>query len=930
MAGLRVELKELPSSTIRLIGSGQVITSVFSVVKELFENSVDASSTIIDIKLDDYGLERIEVCDNGIGVRTTDVSYMTKRHFTSKLSHMDDLLSLETYGFRGEALASLCAVSDVTVVTKTKDDEVSTAYTFDSEGNVISSKPSHLGTGTTVTARHLFKNLPVRKQYYKTSQRRKEDLRKIEDLLVAFSIIKPNLRLTLKHGSDVIFQKLHMPDCISTLDSVLGRHISKQLLFREQSLSDIQCSVFAFLPKPGTEVKTMSRASSDRTFVVINDRPVDVKEILRLLKRYYVNCHACESSRYPVCYISIKLPIPDVDVNIDPNKTTVFLRPMSEVCNTLEEILLQVYGPLDNVRPWHYSEATKNKMIETNNDSKFCSKTSMMDIDNNNEKLSRTVNDLINNGNGNRTSLNFGKELNSNCPQESEECSNLDVHTSIKRAVVTYSMEQENNEVDIQYEPQTDAIVDDLQSAKTHCEASAGLQPISCSSSAAEKSLNILEEAPLSSETTLIEDTANSKEDLEKDNVEPLDKSLCHASEWSKGCLIVDTSGQNMQPVQLLAPTSKHTPGKRPLSPLSQEINKPAVKQRPPSSTSTPWPIFFSSKRPPTDQPTLPGMVISPAVQVSSSSLGSHNRKDDASMSTSNKEMSTVQHMKVSEPSKNNKQSKTCLRDQVAAQASQSQAERPKKTLRMRLYHEEKRLHCALEALGRATTERETHQDRLFFAKPLVLGHADQCDAWFCCFGSDLGVINIHRLTESILYQKLRKKHILPTTPLEQTVALNARNLSSTQIMELERLSQECQVKGTFEITDDRLVANGFDVKISFDSDGAFSLELFGICNLIPTYGVDDLGEVLDKLIQEPTLDLASARPTKVLYYLQGEAARMAQQNSNLKTMQEVQELLDQVEWDLLKKEKCIHHKPLFVDLFSLNNLCLHDSSDDD
>ncbi|RUS86374.1 hypothetical protein EGW08_005892, partial [Elysia chlorotica] len=322
-----IKVRELSASTIRLIGSGQVITSVFSVVKELFENSIDASSTNVDIKLDDFGLEKIEVSDNGKGVKKSDVPFMTKRHYTSKFSGMESFLTLETYGFRGEALASLCSVSDVVVITKTKEDDVGSSYSFDEEGTIKNSKPSHLGAGTTVTCRYLFKNLPVRKQYYKTSQRKKDDLRRIEDLLIVFGIIKPNLRIRLRHGSDVLFQKLPMPDTKGVLHSVLGRHVANQLVYREQSLAELQV-VLAYLPKPGTEVKTMSRATSDRTFIVVNDRPVQVKELIRLLKRYYMNCHACESSRFPVCYVSIKLPIPDVDVNLDPNKSTVLMRPM--------------------------------------------------------------------------------------------------------------------------------------------------------------------------------------------------------------------------------------------------------------------------------------------------------------------------------------------------------------------------------------------------------------------------------------------------------------------------------------------------------------------------------------------------------------------------------------------------------------------------
>ncbi|XP_029461874.1 PMS1 protein homolog 1 isoform X7 [Rhinatrema bivittatum] len=193
-------MQQLPAATIRLLSSSQVITSIVSLVKELVENALDASATSIDIKLENYGFDKIEVRDNGDGIRAADIPVMAVKHYTSKISSHEDLQSLETYGFRGEALGSICSIAEVSVTTKTTADDFSTQYVLDNCGHVTSQKPSHLGQGTTVTVHKLFKNLPVRKQFYSTTKKCKEEIKRVQDLLMAYGIIKPDVRIMFTHN----------------------------------------------------------------------------------------------------------------------------------------------------------------------------------------------------------------------------------------------------------------------------------------------------------------------------------------------------------------------------------------------------------------------------------------------------------------------------------------------------------------------------------------------------------------------------------------------------------------------------------------------------------------------------------------------------------------------------------------------------------
>ncbi|XP_048245623.1 PMS1 protein homolog 1-like isoform X1 [Haliotis rufescens] len=349
-------LSALPASTVRLIGSTQVITSVFSVIKELLENSYDAGSTSIEVKLENYGLDKIEIRDNGSGIKLQDVEFMAQRHYTSKISCHADLEALTTYGFRGEALASLCAVSEVSVTTKSADDDVSMTYSLTNQGQISDKKPSHLGQGTTVTASQLFRNLPVRKQYHSTARKKKEELKKIEDLFISYGVIRPDVRLSLRHNKETVWQKNVLPDPKAVLLSVLGRSVMNSIIRKECHDTDPVVDVVMYIPSPGSDVQVMSRTSTDRCFMAVNARPVDVKEIHKLVRQYYCTCHSVDTPRHPIYYIAVNIPPSQVDVNIDPNKTKVMLQHMDVVKKCIETELLYVYGPLDNQPSWKYRD----------------------------------------------------------------------------------------------------------------------------------------------------------------------------------------------------------------------------------------------------------------------------------------------------------------------------------------------------------------------------------------------------------------------------------------------------------------------------------------------------------------------------------------------------------------------------------------------
>ena len=232
---------------------------------------------------ENYGLDLIEVRDNGVGIKREDTPFMAQHHYTSKLTSLDDLSSLTSYGFRGEALASIVAVSDLRVTTCTEVDDVALVHTVDHSGRVIATKPSHLGRGTTVSITNLFRNIPVRKQYYKNSAKRsREDFKRVEDVILAFGIAHPMVRLVLKHNKSVVWQKLQTTDFRSNLNLVLGSSTVQNMVPISFQSFEPMLKVHGFVPKLDADPCQVFRTTADRIFLFVNQRPVVVKPVVQV------------------------------------------------------------------------------------------------------------------------------------------------------------------------------------------------------------------------------------------------------------------------------------------------------------------------------------------------------------------------------------------------------------------------------------------------------------------------------------------------------------------------------------------------------------------------------------------------------------------------------------------------------------------------
>ena len=191
-------IKALEGRTVHQIQSGQVIVDVCSVVKELVENSLDAGATSIEVRLKNNGLESIEVQDNGNGISSENYETVALKHFTSKLLSYDDLSSLETFGFRGEALSSLCALSKFSITTARADEAPKgTRLDFEVSGTLKSTKVVASQKGSTVVVEDLFRNLPVRRRELEKNIKR--EYGKALGVLQAYACISTQARISVSN-----------------------------------------------------------------------------------------------------------------------------------------------------------------------------------------------------------------------------------------------------------------------------------------------------------------------------------------------------------------------------------------------------------------------------------------------------------------------------------------------------------------------------------------------------------------------------------------------------------------------------------------------------------------------------------------------------------------------------------------------------------
>ncbi|KAF3425863.1 hypothetical protein E2986_09971 [Frieseomelitta varia] len=347
-------ISALDKDTVKLITTTQVITSVSTAVKELIENALDAGAKNIEINLIDNGCTLIEVKDDGCGISKVDAPYMTLSSYTSKLSSFSDLDSLETYGYRGEALHALSSVSDLTIVSKTEQDEAATSYTIDCNGRIVNSKPCHRHTGTTVQVKQLFKRMPVRRQIITNSKKVNQDIRALESLIKSYGMCKYFVRINCKVNDNIIFAKPNTSSLEEAVTYILGKKVTCNMNWMDVTDMDIKIKMMV----PLKETHAVEVFQSGGQYIFVNDRPIKFKELEKVTTKIILEAVGQESRKKPIFLIYILINAASIDVNLEPNKTCVFFKEQNMVIDIIEKHLNNFYGIQTEIQAKHNCESS--------------------------------------------------------------------------------------------------------------------------------------------------------------------------------------------------------------------------------------------------------------------------------------------------------------------------------------------------------------------------------------------------------------------------------------------------------------------------------------------------------------------------------------------------------------------------------------------
>ncbi|XP_006864105.1 PREDICTED: PMS1 protein homolog 1 isoform X1 [Chrysochloris asiatica] len=885
-------MKQLSAATVRLLSSSQIITSVVSVVKELIENSLDAGATSIDVKLENYGFDKIEVRDNGEGIKAVDAPVMAVKYYTSKINSHEDLENLTTYGFRGEALGSICCVAEVFITTRTAADNFSTQYVLDGSGHIISQKPSHLGQGTTVTALRLFKSLPVRKQFYSTAKKCKDELKRVQDLLVNYGILKPDLRIVLMHN------KIYLS---------------------------------GFLPKHDADHSLTSLSTPERSFIFINNRPVHQKDILKLIRHYYSLKCLKESTRlYPIFFLKIDVPTTDVDVNLTPDKSQVLLQNKESVLIALENLMTASYGPLPR------TDTCENNKTDVSSAGGVINRTAQTDA-----LLNKTESSGNNYLNVDTSSISLQNDVqNDDSGKNSNNCLNHqlcigDSHDG------NFSCENSNIDKDTR-NVSPEIPLDSL----SHEDANSEYHETSFSGTIKCMQLENVNKGHVN-ETGNNETGAFPESSLE----------IC-ADDWSKGNVLKNAVGKNIEPVKILVPqeslSRSSTPSPEPKTLCEGPCDKKSNVIDNKSGQLTAYDIISNR-------------VIKKPMSASALFIQDHRSQFLTENSKASLKDATVQIEKLwetlSEEEKLKYEDKAAKdlerynRQMKKATEQESQislkdgGKKTKATSAWNLAQKHKLKTLVsnqpkLDELFQSPAIKKKTQStkivqipfsmknlKINFEKHKKFGLEEKdelClihnlklpDAWLIASKNEVKLLNPYRMEEALLFKKLLENHKLPAEPLERPIMLTESLFDGSHYLEvLYKMTTDDQGhSGPAYLSDPRLTANGFKIKLTSGVSIAENyLEIEGMAKCLPFYGIMDLKEILNAILNKNAKEVYECRPRKVISYLEGEAVRLSRQLPMYLSTEDIRDIVHRIKYQFGNEVKgCVHGRPFFHHLTHL------------
>ncbi len=327
-------IRILPENISNKIAAGEIVERPASVVKELVENSLDAKSTRIIVEIEKGGKSLIRVSDNGTGMGKDDALLSIERYATSKIEMDEDLFSINTFGFRGEALPSIASVSRFSLVTKENKSEAGIEIRIEG-GKVISVTDKGSPEGTMISVKDLFFNTPARRKFLKSFD---TEMGHIADVISAMALAHPNVHFKLLHNGKTVYNLLSSPDSAARTEEILGKD-TKSSLYR-LGFSTESISVTGWISSP-----LIKRHTTRGINIYVNGRFVRDKIIQHALLEGYSS--RLIKGEFPVAVIFINLPFDEVDVNVHPAKHEVRFSEQNKIFETVKKAVIDTLDLLD-------------------------------------------------------------------------------------------------------------------------------------------------------------------------------------------------------------------------------------------------------------------------------------------------------------------------------------------------------------------------------------------------------------------------------------------------------------------------------------------------------------------------------------------------------------------------------------------------------
>lgn len=302
------KIKVMDELLANKIAAGEVVEKCVSIVKELVENSIDAKSDMIKIELKEAGLREIKVIDNGIGMDEKDACLAFQRHATSKLYSDDDLFSISSLGFRGEALPSIASVSEV--ILKTCQNDIGHLVHIKG-GTILESTKCEARIGTSITVSNLFYNTPARLKHLSSIY---SELANIVEYVNKISLSYPEIKFILKNDDKELLNTDGSGNLLKVIKTIYGTDVAKRMLKIEASNSDYNVSGYVSLPE-------VNRSSRNHMTTIVNGRVVRNTSLNKVINDAYSSFK--EDTRYPISVILIDTDPSLIDVNIHPSKQDI-------------------------------------------------------------------------------------------------------------------------------------------------------------------------------------------------------------------------------------------------------------------------------------------------------------------------------------------------------------------------------------------------------------------------------------------------------------------------------------------------------------------------------------------------------------------------------------------------------------------------------